>query len=136
MTWEAIVEMFGGQPVYLPPRNPPETPLLVLHDTGVSLAEPLYDKVVPVLDWLGRLGLVDLLEIGGKSLLDPLESIVLGVTVKGIPLTIPVFIVCLVIAGYVSKNLHKHEHRSVGSSPTAETAHEILLDYFGTQLIL
>lgn len=135
MAWKEIIDHLGGQPIYLPPRDPPEPPLLVLHDNGVALAEPLYDKIVPVLELMGRSSLIGIFGIDGESLLDPLESVVVGFTVLGVPITVSVFVLGLIIAGYIAKQLHKNVHRHIGTQPTAETAHELLIEYFGTDLI-
>lgn len=135
MAWNHIVESLGGTPVYWPTRQKHEPPLLVLHDTGLSLAEQLYDLVAPVLEYMGKIGLLDLLNINGDSILDPLESAVWGFAISGATITVPVFSLCLIIAGYLSGKLTKNTHVSVGVSPSVKTAHDLLVEYFGTDLI-
>jgi len=136
MAWKQVVDFFGGQPVYLPKRNPNQPALLVLHNAGVSLASPLYEKIVPILKGLDQLGYLSAITVGGSSLLSPLTDVVIAFTISGIPITAPVFTICLIVAAYLSKNLFEHHHRSIGQDPTSKTAYGILIDHFGTNLII
>lgn len=135
MTWTEFLGLFGGAPVYLPQRDAPEPPLFVLGENEISLAEPLYNKIVPVLDKIGVTNLVDLLMINGVSLFDVLQSVVMTFKLYGVTISTPILLLCITIAGYISDKLKKNVHRSVGGEPTAETAYEILAEYFGTNLI-
>jgi hypothetical protein len=69
MAWKQVVDFFGGQPVYLPKRNSNQPALLVLHNAGVLLASPLYEKIVPILNGLDQLGYLSAITVGGSSLL-------------------------------------------------------------------
>lgn len=136
MAWKQVIDLFGGQPVYLPGRDPHQPALLVLHDAGVSLASPLYEKVVPILENLDKLGIFTAISVDGSSLLSPLTDVVMSFIISGVPITVPVFSICLIISGYLSKNLFEHHHRSVSQNPTSKTAYNILIDHFGTNLII
>jgi hypothetical protein len=135
MSWKQVIDFFGGEPVYLPDRDPHQPPVLVLHNAGVSLASPLYEKIVPLLKKLDKLGYFTAISVCGSSLLSPLTDVVISFTVSGIPITASVFAICLIISAYLSKNLFEHHHVSVGQDPTSNTAYGLLVDHFGTNLI-
>lgn len=135
MDWEKFVESIGGEPVYLPSRTIPQPPLLVLSNDGVSLAEPLYDKIVPILDKLKKIGVINSVNINGHSLFESLESIIVGIMYRDYVITISVFVLYLIVVSYISGKLAKNIHITVGVSTEPNSAIGILNEYFGIVII-
>lgn len=133
MTWKNLIEALGGEPVYLPSGGYYQTPIAVLTNGGVALAEPLYDRVVPILNGIGKAGILDMIGINDNSLLESLEGIVIGFRMIGIEITFQIFIIFLAIAAYVSNKLLKHKHIYVNKGSSPDTVIELLNQYFHSE---